>query len=519
MNLKEDFPMLATHIANIPNDGKGTALALLPRISATSKILLNTRLQFNGTMEEVLSADPASKFKETFGLLKYLLPEDAYSVATADGYDGFLHNTDKRSGARLSKLMSKTIQSGNLVKLYDVALAGGINVDGIRSELSKLPSPRACETYSSWLEKVVQNFFSELALITSQVYGISTNVWSFLNAATSVHYSSCFSLNGCNSRGPLHIALNPYTAVIYCRAKTGITGRAWVLFDKSFEKFAIMRSYGFISSDIITKLCTWICHQLNPKVKWYYSTDTYSSSGGNVLVGGQLLGWYIDPVKCIYSTERNASTSIILDNPVSAPCILCGRDHRTSDAICPACMSEHVVRCTRCGKRMFVQEKNGSGVYLCEECITKKITCPTCGTLMLEGGQCPKCSWEHVCSICGTPHTDKTKLMWVNNYPICKTCADILLKGTCDSCGHTGLTYPYKQFSLCKTCFDIIAGLPPKVESWDKYNVPFKTKVTDFVLKNSVVLNVGVPAKKQPEAVLPKGTKVIRVKQHNGKRK
>lgn len=466
IDLSKQWPSLLSYYVGFPADGAGTYIENIYKLSKQNKANLAAKLGLPDTLtvEEEVTVDLNERFAFSYQLVCMVMPKDKQPT-----FDEFITNRTSNQMKLSKRILSYAKTNSNVTAKI---LLSGLYSSSFRSklnkELPKVPDARSFVSNSDCAEAVVitqdyeyysaiiQNIYSEIASIKKATYGFSMDMFTMLSAGSSSSFSSCFTVGRFNSKGPLDIALCPLTGVIYNRQGKNIIGRAWVVFDIDFNKFIVMKSYGFIDDAIIKKVCGWLCALLDDKADWSYtngnSEDVYLS------LDYRPEGWYIDPVRMFFfSSTSDKIRNIDVRGCVEAPCLLCGKYHTKSTIICSDCEETKLTNCKRCGKQMLKTDSNK--LYpLCNNCVEKVTFCPVCGSMMREGKACPKCAWNNMCAICGTK-SDK-KLQWIEDIPVCEHCISILHKTTCECCGSHGLMYPYRGHALCSNCYQQLSSLP-----------------------------------------------------------
>lgn len=464
IDLNKQWPSLLSYYTGFPADGAGTYVENIYKLSRQNKEKLAAKLGLpdSMTVEEEVTVDMQNRFMFSYSLVCLVMPEDKRPT-----FEEFIKNRTS-DNAKLSKrvlayaktkpdILSKVLVSG----LYSSSF-----MNKLTKELPKVPEARSFVQTSStedalvsskdfdYYSAIIQNIYSEIASVKLATYGFSTDMFTMLSAGSSSSFSSCFTIGRFNSKGPLNIALCPLTGVIYSKQGKNITGRAWVVFDKDYNKFIVMKPYGFIDNTIIQKVCSWLCVLLDGNVDWSYtngdSTDIYVS------LDYKPEGWYIDPIRWFFfSSESDKVRNVDVCGCVEAPCLLCGKNHASSTILCRECEDTRLTNCKKCGRVMFRTSDNK--LYpLCSNCVEKVTTCPVCGSVMHEGQTCPKCAWNNMCALCGTK-SDKT-LQWIEGVPVCDHCVSTLHKTTCECCGVHGLMYPHRGHALCSNCYQQLSA-------------------------------------------------------------
>lgn len=449
IDLNKQWPELTKYIYNLNPDGSQTKIADIYRMANANKQLLRAHMCMGDLVrvEEVIENNINDKFKISLNMLKKILPD--VSV------EEIISNKTK-DGARVSKLITKRAEDVGPYFFQQLSIMEYTT----KEELPKCPTASSfIETkdglrtvnHDKLVSTVVQNFYSELAAVKNTVVGFSTDMFDFMNAGSSSAFTSCFSVDHFNSAGPLTIAMNKYTGVFYVKNNSAIIGRAWVLFESNFKQFAVMKPYGFLDRTVLCKLENWLCAVLNNTEDWTYG----NVNDDNVCFINVPNGWYIDPIRRIYSCKDTYEKNIVIHDAVNSPCIFCGKVHPGSTLWCDDCREKYLTKCTRCGHEMYVEEKKTFN--FCNDCLSKVVKCPKCGTETEKGQPCPKCSWDHTCAVCGKK--SEFPLQWVSGVPVCSDCQKSLNKGVCDICGEHAATYPYDNMALCFTCFGVIEAV------------------------------------------------------------
>lgn len=466
IDLNKQWPSLLSYYVGIPADGTGTYIENIYKLSKQNKAKLAAKLGLPDTLtvEEEVLVDLSERFAFSYKIACAVMPEDKKPT-----FDEFITNRTSNQ-MKLSKRILSYAKTNSDVTMK--ILLSGLHSTTFRMKLSKelpkVPDARAFVKNADLAEDalsiqdydyyaaIIQNIYSEIASIKKATYGFSMDMFTMLSAGSSNSFSSCFTVGRFNSKGPLDIALSPLTGVIYNRQGNNVTGRAWVVFDKDFNKFVVMKSYGFIDDDVIKKVCSWLCALLDDKADWSYingnNEDVYLS------LDYKPAGWYLDPIRMFFfSSTSDKTRNIDVHGCVEAPCLLCGKHHTGSTLLCSECTETKLTTCKRCNKLMLKTDRNK--MYpLCDNCIEKVTFCPVCGAQMEEGKTCPKCAWNNMCAVCGTK-ADKP-LKWIEGVPVCDSCISLLHKTTCECCGSHGLTYPYRGHALCNTCYQQLSSLP-----------------------------------------------------------
>lgn len=457
IDLNKQWPAVVREYVGVNTDGSNTSIAKIIDIAKTNKALLASKLGLSGTdtVEQTVSVNLQEKFKHSVNIIRSVFPKEIQPST-----EEILSNKDK-TGAKISRLaLSHAAKnSAEIMKLMFKMSMSGAYSENVKTELPKLPK------ITSYLEgmkdvhpvlkeqeffaAIVQNFYSEIAAVQNATYGFSIDPFHILAAGSSSSFSSCFTVGRFNSKGPLNIALSPYSGVIYNKMGNEITGRAWVIFDKNFKKFCIMKSYGFINHETIHQVGSWICIMLDSKDQWSFVKG--SDDDVYLTLDYQPDGWYVDPIGFFYyANSSDKIRHIAITGCIDAPCIICGKSHYSSTLVCSDCLEKAFTTCRKCGKSMLV-DKSLKTYPLCDNCIKKVTTCPVCGTLVPDGKECPKCAWDHTCGLCGKKH--EQKLTWYEGIPVCKDCINAMHKRTCECCGDTGMMYPFKGHAVCSNCY------------------------------------------------------------------
>lgn len=466
IDLNKQWPSLLSYYVGIPADGTGTYIENIYKLSKQNKAKLAAKLGLPDTLtvEEEVLVDLSERFAFSYKIACAVMPEDKKPT-----FDEFITNRTANQMKLSKRILSyaKT-NSGVTTKILLSGLHSTTFRMKLSKELPKVPNAGAFVKNTDLAEDalsindydyyaaIIQNIYSEIASIKKATYGFSMDMFTMLSAGSSNSFSSCFTVGRFNSKGPLDIALSPLTGVIYNRQGNNVTGRAWVVFDKDFNKFVVMKSYGFIDDDVIKKVCSWLCALLDDKADWSYingnNEDVYLS------LDYKPAGWYLDPIRMFFfSSTSDKTRNIDVRGCAEAPCLLCGKHHTRSTLLCGECEETRLTTCKRCNKLMLKTGRNK--MYpLCDNCIEKVTFCPVCGAQMKEGKTCPKCSWNNMCAICGTK-SDKP-LQWIEGVPVCDNCISLLHKKTCECCGSHGLMYPYRGHALCNNCYQQLSSLP-----------------------------------------------------------
>lgn len=455
IDLNKQWPAVTSTYTGIKSDGSNTKIPQILDLCRRNKMYLAKMMHIEDTLtvEQEITVDVKKKFSHVLQALLSTIPKDK-NITEQE----LLNNKiESAAGMKASKLLLRWAKENDsyITKWCMTVICSCMYRNHLYEELPKLPNYaeyvngdtfRIYDFYSTF----IQNFFSELAAVQKTLYGFSIEPILMLQAGSSSTFKSCFSVGRFNSKGPLNIALNPFTGVIYNRTANNVTGRAWVLFDQDLQKFVIMKSYGFIDDVTIHKVGSWLCAMLDNKSQWSYTTG--SENDVYITLDYTPEGWYIDPVKFFYFSEKSDKVrNIVISGAVDAPCIICGNSTGNSSTLmCRDCMENAFVVCKKCGKTML-KSKDMRTYPLCDHCIQKTTTCPVCGTIVPEGKECHKCAWNHTCSLCGKKHPRPLK--WINDVPVCETCISLMHKDTCECCGSVGMVYPYNGHAVCSACY------------------------------------------------------------------
>ena len=494
IDLNKQWPSLLSYYVGIPADGTSTYIENIYKLSKQNKAKLAAKLGLPDTLtvEEEVLVDLSERFAFSYKIACAVMPEDKKPT-----FDEFITNRTANQMKLSKRILSyaKT-NSGVTTKILLSGLHSTTFRMKLSKELPKVPNAGAFVKNADLAEDalsiqdydyyaaIIQNIYSEIASIKKATYGFSMDMFTMLSAGSSNSFSSCFTVGRFNSKGPLDIALSPLTGVIYNRQGNNVTGRAWVVFDKDFNKFVVMKSYGFIDDDIIKKVCSWLCALLDDKADWSYingnNEDVYLS------LDYKPAGWYLDPIRMFFfSSTSDKTRNIDVHGCVEAPCLLCGKHHTRSTLLCSECEETKLTTCKRCNKLMLKTDRNK--MYpLCDNCIEKVTFCPVCGAQMKEGKTCPKCAWNNMCAVCGTK-SDKP-LKWIEGIPVCDSCISLLHKTTCECCGSHGLMYPYRGHALCNTCYQQLSSLPSA--SISEAQVHINPDVLERFVANNTDLNI-----------------------------
>ena len=459
IDLNKQWPAIMNYIDGIKPDGSNTYIPAFIRMCNENKKPLAKALGFEDgilTVEEQLQTDIKNRFPYSLNIIRSVLKEtDEYKPTDEE----IFNNKIEKTGAKLSRWLLALVNK-EPDRLLTFSFNIGTSSSYLVHELKNMPSVgkyvkgnlAAVMEYTPLVhfEAFIQNFYSEIASLTKATYGFSIDPFVILRAASSDKFTSCFSPKNFNGRGPLHIALHPNTGVVYTTANNVVSGRAWILFDKDMAKFCVMKSYGFMSEELVQKICISICQALDEKSVW-----SKSKKAVDIFMHPVPEGWYIDPVHALYFSDKsNRSSSIHLGTAGRAMCLLCGATKcGYSSLICDECAAKLLIRCNKCGNNIL-KSANNMRYPLCSKCVGKVAVCPVCGAVMEEGKPCPHCAWDNWCSLCGVQQ-DKT-LKRYNGQPVCDKCADLLTAAKCECCGTTGFTYPYKGKALCLDCMSSI---------------------------------------------------------------
>lgn len=455
MSLRQQYPSLYRYISGFPEDKNKTAFPVIERIATINKTMLNEKLGLtDGTALYNIPPVDFSKTKTgSIKVLLYFLPEEARKECEENNYKALLENK-LSNGQKVSRLLIRNLENNKVMNADGFFyVRNNAVLSQIRRELPNFDTGLIqyadnYDNFKSAIGVLVQNFYSTLFSDKNRKQGFSTNLYTMLSAATSTAFHSCFSLGGCNSRGPYTIALHPNTGVIFVSNDTNIIGRAWVYFNQDLSVFQVMRPYGFISDTAVLNMAKWLCAKISPEGSWKYVHD----QGCTTIKGKRPGGWWLDPVKytVVNSAVQKESTvhvGIDIVPSVESPCIICGEFHKHSEAICPNCERAHTAVCAKCGKLCYVDHINKDIVYICDECLAKEKRCPVCGEKLADDGTCIKCAWENKCFMCGEVKPD---IRYYSGYPVCGSCRKLLVEGTCETCGKKTVTYVYKGHAYCE---------------------------------------------------------------------
>lgn len=452
MNLKEVYPDLYRYIENFPADGKGTAFPMLVKLSEQNKSDINARLGLeDGTIYIPVETKKITETKATaIKALTYFLPDEIKKECMQNDYKALIENR-LSDGRRVSKILLKYLNStenlniNGVFYMYRQEVQAQLSAELPMFNSTNLRHLQSIEMFREIMQTFVQNFYSSIAVDKQKISGFSTELFTMLSAATTTAFTSCFSLGGCNSRGPYMMAIHPRTGVVFIKTNNRITGRAWMNFSKDMSVFQVMRPYGFISDRAILNVIRWLTYQIAPNDEWEYVKDR-----GRTHLASSAPGWWLDPVYIsvinrTVQSDRNVRYGVRVMHSVQSPCLICGKIHEYNEAICGDCAKKHLAKCSVCKKVVYVETKSSSDVVLCSECTTKRKLCPICGTVLVND-ICPQCSWHNVCFTCGETKSD---IRFYNGYPICGDCRKLLIDGKCEVCGKTTTTYVYKGHAYC----------------------------------------------------------------------
>ena len=459
LDLKVQCPELLQQVSGFPNDGKGTALPEIINEADANQSALRKALGFNDgdtTLELELSTD----FDKSFFLSKNII----CSMLSEEDTNYILSNTNAlwdnklESGMKISKAIARRVADGSYIdrlSKYMFSLDNAVFKENIRKELPKYPG-NMFETLKNPIV-FVQNFFSEVAAAKDKKIGFTIDTLMFLRGCNSSNYSSCYTISReYNSMSAISLGLTGLVGMIYLRDGSSILGRCWVVFSPKMTSFNIMKPYGFLKDEVISTVSQWICTLLNNNSTWYKNklgneNDFDSDTRLDPFSGS--VGIYGDPIYESYSLSyesRNHNLAISINLPVVIPrCILCGERLIGTKIFCESCRNTKVTMCRSCNRLMLIDKEHA--VQLCDSCISKKEVCPDCGTVHDRDKECTCHTISTSCIFCGNPAS-----LSMNGIAICTSCAESMMKDTCEVCGAHGVMYPYKNKALCQRCFSAV---------------------------------------------------------------
>lgn len=411
--------------------------------------------------EEYTNRKEKSSFELTTQLMLALLPAEEQEFVVQNNYTPLFDNK-LQSGTKVSKYLSKVSNTEAMGKLIPILASSKGSLSKLGKELPKLPK-EMIDPFNliTNFGVLVQNFYSEVSAASNVVFGVALDLPSFLEAANSPNFTSCYAVNGCNERAPINLAITPNTFVLYVKDKSGsVVGRCWGLINTDYSQIALLKPYGFINSEHVSSAVSWIANKCNPTSTWgMYELEKDEEDDGLLYEDLMELssgpGIYGDPTWKILS--KYVDGDVLTYQPSytvrSAPCVICGVVHDSSQMVCSKCQEKYIKRCLSCGEKFYSFKKETE--YMCSSCLSGYVICPKCGKSYPEHmDSCPHCHWETHCSLCGKK--SDVPLYKAGEISLCRECRDILLSTTCDVCGVQENTYPYKGIALCAQCFTLV---------------------------------------------------------------
>lgn len=313
------------------------------------------------------------------------------------------------------------------------------------------------------LERFVQSFFSDFkASANGQRLEISFELDDILNAGLSDNgWGSCFRWGGMNERGSAYVAVAHKGGVILNYGSKGqLVGRAWVFVADDDKSVHIMKPYGFLPDNLISTAAKFLANKLSPTNLWIPGLDKdfdvdgaaeYLPTNMRAMLGTDSMsakikpvdrsarGWFTDPcVLRLYRDDALSGCSLNVSLQVP-PCLLCGKQHTSSQTICRECWDTRYISCATCGRRIPREEvPTKHGKYVCKQCVDAGYTlCTECGRILDsnhpvdELGRCRKCSAGAVCGMCGSSEN----VVNLDGNPVCRKCIEACAATTCYVCG------------------------------------------------------------------------------------
>lgn len=441
--------------------GKGTYLDNLVTLCKDTHKELHDKLGFEDgvwVQEERQEFVPRTSYTTTLKFLVAMLPPEEQKYMQENHMTPMFLNK-LSSGQKVSKYLSKLSNTETLGKLIPLLAETKDDLYDLRTELPKLPADMMDPfTLLTKFPVLVQNFYSEVAASSNVTFGISLSLPTFLEAANSDNFISCYVVGGDFERAPLNWSITPNTFVLYARGgkDNKILGRCWGMVNEDFSQIVLFRAYGFLEYSTIKSAVWWMASRLSNVDEWAMwsvpQLEDIRAQGHIMDNPGLTAGIWSDPVQVVLSKHslRDRLYFSTQYGVRTAPCIICGSIHSDRGLICSNCKSKYVHICLSCGEHFL--NLTGESLSFCSNCLAGLVTCAKCGAKYPESmSECPHCHWDNHCSLCGKPSS--VPLYKVGEVFICRDCKEALLSDTCDVCGTKGLMYPIAGFSLCAQCF------------------------------------------------------------------